>query len=399
MKNSINILLCFMAFFSLTLVNAQESENTDNKYVFNHGPYLQGTTDTGTYVYFTTSSKGFSYVELRKQGSENVQKYCAYNDGLIEAYNTMNTIEITGLTPNTSYEYRLVSKEITKFQPYTLAYGDSIASGWYHFKTVDNRAKKSAFVVVNDMHDNSEKYKKLLSHVPLKDADAVFLNGDIMTYFYKPEQPFTSFIDVSVDEFATEKPFIITRGNHETRGPLARRLKEYVLRPDGKYYGLYMYGETAVLVLDSGEDKYDHHREYYGITAFDQYREEQAEWLKKVVLTDEFVNARKRIVIIHIPPFGGHPVNVDTTKPPRPGAHSLSEVNRLFMPVLNNSNIDIMFSGHTHRHALIETGEYDNTFPIVINDNKSILWVESTPRKIHVKIFNEEGEMMLNRSF
>lgn len=36
------------------------------------------------------------------------------------------------------------------------------------------------------------------------------------------EHPFTSFIDASVDLFASSVPFELVRGNHETRGDMAR---------------------------------------------------------------------------------------------------------------------------------------------------------------------------------
>jgi 3',5'-cyclic AMP phosphodiesterase CpdA len=219
------------------------------------------------------------------------------------------------------------------------------------------------------------------------------MNGDMVNSFYKPDQLFTSFIDVSVEKFATEKPFAMVRGNHETRGPLARQLKNFILRPNGTIYGLYMLGTTAVLMLDSGEDKYDHHREYYGATAFDRYREEQAVWLKAIVQTEAFRNAERRIVIVHIPPFYSR----QELDPARPGSHSLNEVNRLFMPVLNSADVDLMLCGHTHRHSFLDIKEGENNFPILVNDNDSIIRVESSSGEIKVEVINEAGEETFNR--
>lgn len=383
------IFVSFILFIPL-LLSAQDSI----QYKFTHGPYLQGTTANGTYVYFTTSGMGLSNIEVRKQNSADITKHYAYNDGLIEI-DTISKIHITGLEPNTLYEYRMISKEVARFAPYSIKYGDSITSGWYKFKTFDPYAKNVSFAVVNDIHDKSDKYRKLLSYVPLDKADLVFMNGDMVNSFYKPDQLFTSFIDVSVEKFATEKPFAMVRGNHETRGPLARQLKNFILRPNGTIYGLYMLGETAVLMLDSGEDKYDHHHEYYGATAFDRYREKQTVWLKEIVQTEAFRNAKRRIVIVHIPPF----YNRQKLDPARPGSHSLNEVNRLFMPVLNNAKIDLMLCGHTHRHSFLDIKEGENNFPILVNDNNSIIWVESSSDKVGVKVINEAGEETFNRVF
>lgn len=384
------ILICPIVLFLSLFLSAQDSI----QYKFTHGPYLQGTNATSTYIYFTTSAKGLSHIEIRKENSNETHKHYAYTDGLIEI-DTISKIKITGLQPNTFYEYRMISKEVARFAPYHIKYGDSITSDWYRFKTFDPQAKKASFVIVNDIHDKSEKYKQLLSYVPLDKADMVFMNGDMVNSFCETDQLFTSFIDVSVEKFATEKPFAMVRGNHETRGPLARALKDYVLRPNGTFYGLYMLGETAILMLDSGEDKFDHHNEYYGATAFDRYREEQAIWLKEIVQTAEFRNAKRRIVIMHIPPFSSS----ENPNPARPGSHSLNEVNRLFMPTLNDVNIDFMFCGHTHRHAFLNIEKGRNNFPFLINDNNSIIWVESSQEAIKVKVINEAGEETFNRVF
>lgn len=385
-KLSISLII----FFFYLSLSAQDNA----QYRFTHGPYLQGTTANGTYIYFTTSNLGLSHIEIRKENREDIQKYYEYNDGLIEI-DTISKIKITGLQPNTVYEYRLISKEVPDFGSYYIKYGDSIASDWYKFKTFDPYAKKASFAIVNDMHDTPDKYSKLLSYIPLDKADMIFLNGDMINSFYKKDQLFTSFIDVSVEKFATEKPFALVRGNHETRGPLARQLKNFVLRPNGTLYSLYMLGKTAVLMLDAGEDKYDHHNEYYGATAFDRYREEQAVWLKEAVKTKEFTDAKRRIVIIHIPPFRNREVH----DPVRPGNHSLNEIKRLFMPILNNADVDVMFCGHIHRHSFLDVKKGENNFPILINDNKSIIWVESTAMDVKVTVTNESGEETFNRTF
>lgn len=380
------LILTFILSFS-SFLTAQDSIS----HSFDHGPYLQRTGQNENYIYFTTSNEGLSWIEVRKANGNEIQKHYSATGGLI-ATGKINKIKIPGLEVNSDYEYRMISKEIVKFAPYYIQYGDSITSGWYRFTTANPNTPKATFAVVNDIHDKADKYSQLLSNVPLDRADMVFMNGDMVNSFYKPDQLFTSFIDVSVEKFATKKPFVLARGNHETRGPLARQLHNFILRPNSNFYDLYMLGETAVLILDSGEDKYDHHREYHGATAFDNYREEQAVWLKEIVKNKQFRKAKRRIVIVHIPPFYNR-----EKLPERPGSHSLNEINRLFMPILNNAKVDIMFCGHTHQHAYLETMKGQNNFPILINDNNSIVWVESTAQELKVKVISENGEETFNR--
>lgn len=384
------IALAAVLLFAAVAARAQQP------YTFDHGPYLQGLTDTSIKVYFTTSEQGFSKVELRRTGSDAISEYAPVDDGLIEAYNTANAIGIEGLLPATAYQYRLVSTQITDFQPYDIKFGEHITSPWYDFRTLDPDAEQCSFVALSDIHDDAQKYQRLLSYMPLEETDAVFLAGDMMSYFDKPEQPYTSFIDISVDMFAKEKPFVVVRGNHETRGNLARTYGQYVYRPAGHYYGLYTMGKTVVVMLDAGEDKPDTSPVYGGLGAFDRYREQQAEWLGQAVKSREFRQAERRIVIVHIPPYipgksgPAEPVEWD---------HGAQMVDEVFMPILNEEKIDLMICGHNHRQSLVEVEKGVNNFPIVINDDRSASFVTSSPEGVRVKTVDLEGETTLDRIF
>lgn len=382
-------IISFVAFVCCFQLTAQDG------YRFDHGPYLQGLTSGEVYIYFTTSSEGFSRVELRKKGENGVRTFVTVDDGLVEAYNTKNAVRLDRLKPASEYEYRLLSKEMVEFRPYKVTYGEEIASPWFSFTTPDPSAKNCSFIAMSDIHADTAKYRKLLSLMPVASAESVFLIGDIISYFDVPDRPYTGFIDVSVDEFATEKPFVIVRGNHETRGKLARTYGDYVHRSGGHYYGTYMLGDTFIVMLDSGEDKADRHYVYAGITDFDSYRREQAEWLKGVVKTKEFRKAARRIVMVHIPPLlksveWGDKGDV---------AHGPREVDELFMPILNNAKIDLMICGHTHREFLVETNKGVNNFPIVVNDNRSASAVKCSSDGVHVRTVNTDGEVTLDRIF
>ncbi|MDH8702633.1 putative phosphodiesterase [Dysgonomonadaceae bacterium PH5-43] len=371
---------------------AQE-QSVDTVYRFNHGPYLQGLTNNDVYVYFTTSTKGFSWVDLRVKGKEDYSRCVTVDDGLIEANNTKNAIKLKNLEPNTQYEYRIVSVPIKQFRLSQNIYGDTIRSDWYTFKTLNPNAISCSFATTSDIHDDAAKYNRLLDYIPFEKTDMVFLLGDILSHFSRVGQPYTSFIDVSVNRFAKNLPFVLVRGNHDTRGSLSRTYPEYIYRPNNHFYGTYKIGDTFIVLLDNGEDKPDTHHDYSGITAFDEYREEQLEWLKGIVASDDYKNASKRIVLAHIPPTA----RGEST---RASAHSSDVLYRTYLPVLNEANVDLMICGHTHRFMLLEP---DNNkaykFPVLVNDNKSISHVEVSDKGIAVKTFNEQGEVTFERVF
>ncbi len=366
------------------------------QHTFNHGPYLQGVTEGEASIYFTTSGRGFSWVEAREKGSSaEARRYVTTRHGLIEAYNTRNAIRLEDLRPGTEYEYRMVSKEMVDFQPYKVTYGDSITSPWYSFRTVDPRAKEYTFAVVSDIHGDAEKYTTLLVHLPMEEVQTVFLNGDTVDYFVEPDQLYPAYIDASVEMFATGKPFVAIRGNHETRGALAREYHNYVYRPNGEYYGLYKVGDTAVVVLDCGEDKPDSHPVYAGLVDFYDYRARQAEWLKGVVESDEFRSAGHRVVMIHIPPIDRAEADEDRYRELDGGTQ---QVYDFFVPVLNGAGVDVMMCGHTHRQMLFEPQE-DRDFPVVVNDNRSASLVRVSSAGVNVRTVDVDGNVTLERVF
>ena len=77
---------------------ATEHDTTSAGYRITHGPYLQALTYDGVTVAFTTSERGFSRVEVRRSDDPSAVRTCVtVNDGLVEAWNTMNAIRIDSL--------------------------------------------------------------------------------------------------------------------------------------------------------------------------------------------------------------------------------------------------------------------------------------------------------------
>ena len=382
-------------------IAAADNRGGSGTYRITHGPYLQGLTADGVTVVFTTSERGFSRVEVRRRGTDGARTCVAVKDGLVAAYDTGNAIRLDSLEAAAEYEYRIVSTRIDSFEPYRITYGESVTTPWYAFRTPDPAARSFSFVAMNDIHDTPELCRRLLEGQPLDSIDMVFYVGDMMNYFERPEQPYESFIDVSVDLFARHKPFAVVRGNHETRGRLARTYDRYIHNtPEGHYYGFYTFGDTAVVMLDCGEDKPDSHEVYAGLAAFDAYRLEQVRWLREVLRSREFRRARHRIVLLHIPP-------VDERMAPQDEAlvsemmewHGNVHWGEILLPLLGRTRIDLMVTAHQHSFHLLPALKGVHDFPIVINDNRSAMTVRCDGAGIHVKVTDMDGTVKLDTTF
>ncbi|QNL50639.1 fibronectin type III domain-containing protein [Olivibacter sp. SDN3] len=81
-------------------------------------PYLQALGPNSVDVVFITAKDAYSWVEYGE--GELSEKAQEEQDGMVEAYLRINRIRLKNLKAATTYKYRVVSKEITSFEPYEL---------------------------------------------------------------------------------------------------------------------------------------------------------------------------------------------------------------------------------------------------------------------------------------
>ena len=375
------IVFCFLGLLAVLYTASAQS------YTFNHGPYLQELSEHAVTFVFTTSDKGFSWVEVKPDGGEAERHYTVRN-GLRDAYNTFNVIRVENLRPDTRYQYRLCSKQIADFQPYKVTFGDSIVSPWRRFSTPEPKATACSFIALSDMHQQPDKLGRLLNQAGVGSADMIFYVGDMMNYYDNEETPFRSFIDKSVELFASEKPFVLVRGNHETRGNMAREYARYVPKSSGKYYGAYRVGDIMFIVFDCGEDKPDDFWVYAGLTDFDGYRTEQAAWFGELIRSKAYKSAKWRIVMNHFPPLS----HMESDNPER---HGIQDITDKFLPLYNQAKIDLMISGHTHAYEFMSPDKYDRlTFPVIVNSTESVARIDIDGRTLKAKVTDTGGNTL-----
>lgn len=372
-------LIFYLFLFISGNIIAQNRENIQ----ITHGPYLCDMSNDGVSIVWTTNKPALSWIELAPEdeshfyGKERT-KYFDTVSGRKRANDTVHHVRINNLRPGTTYRYRVFSQEVTSWISNNwVTYGQIASSAVYRreplkFTTFNPNADEINFIVFNDIHGRADFMKELLDDVDFSKIDFVVLNGDMSNTVESQEQIFMDYIDTCVSLFASETPIVFSRGNHETRGVYADRLIEYFPTRSGNYYNTFNIADACFLILDCGEDKPDSDIEYGGIADFDRYREIQAEWLEEFTQSNDFIHSSTRIVILHIPPTLGD-------------WHGNYHLEQTVVPILNRSDIDIMFSGHTHRHSYNEKNERTQ-FPILVNDNNSYLKCNVRNNKLSVEV-------------
>jgi len=376
------------ALAASTLPLSAFAENTksdfvsvDDSHAFLTKPYLQAPGINSMTIMWLTNLKCLNWIEFGE--TEKLDKKAQQSQyGMLNTNSKINCVSLHDLKPKTKYFYKVFSKQIVKFEPYKMTYGETISSETYSFTTLDPDAEKVSWLVLNDIHDRPNSFGELIQLNKDKPYDFVFLNGDMFDYQIDEKQVVNHLLN-PLSLFSTEKPFLYVRGNHETRGEFSRNLFDYYYNYDNREYYSFQMGPVFALVLDTGEDKEDSHPVYGGANDYDKYREEQAVWLEKEMKTKAFKNAPFRVVMMHIPHFHSD------------DAHGTMDCRRLFHPLFEKYKIDLFIAGHTHRYGLYEPNQ-DHSYHFAIGGGpakgtRTLTRIEATSKKMNLTMFKDDG--------
>ena len=354
------------------------------------GPYLQKMSTDEVTVVWTTDAPAMSWVEIAPDDgshfyAEERPRFYQKKWGKKEI-GTEHAVRISGLGKGTTYRYRIYSKEVVTNKNVQILFGEVAANDIlrnqpFRFTTLNEEKPTVRFTMVNDIHANDSLFRDLTRNAVKENFDFVVFNGDMLSDMRSEDQMFDGFLNSASKLFATQIPFYYVRGNHELRGTFSHEFMKYFPSLSGMPYYTFRQGPAFFIVLDGGEDKTDKDIRYYGMADFDEYRREEAEWLKTVVESEAFKQAPYKIVLIHMPPAYNEK-----------GWHGVNQLRQYFVPILNEAGIDLMLSGHEHRLSTLEPAQSGFKFPVLINSNKYRVNVEIDGNKMSADVVDREGK-------
>lgn len=390
------ILVLFVSAFNAVLAQNDTEQSQQEPEVFpsakvSCGPWLQAVDSDEFTVVWATDIDAVVWVEVAPDDGSHFYhkerpKYYESEYGR-RVIGKIHKVRITGLEKGTTYRYRiyqqaLLLNEGRKRILFGEGFGsDVLKSKPYSVTTLDPDRKNISFSMVNDIHANDSLFRQLTGNVKDSQTDFVIFNGDMLSDVESEKQIFDGYLKSACELFASEVPIFAVRGNHEMRGKYAWEFFEYFPNRNKNAYYTFRDGPAYFICLDSGEDKPDSDIRNLELSVSDQFRAEEVEWLKQIVNTPEFKSAPIKIVVIHMPPKAN-------------GWYGTAEIDRLFMPVLNGTGIDLMLCGHEHKHLYIDKGNANNDFPILINSN---LWrtdINVSVSGIEAKLVDASGNIM-----
>ena len=364
-----------------------------------------------TIMWQSDSSEADAVIEYRLVGDEHTQTIGATDKAFTDDGSTtyIHEATLTGLTPNTKYEYRV-------------GYGADRRSDWYTLETA-GASVYDVLIYPDSQSGDYSQWEEIVKSSALRNPrTALYISmGDLVDNGEQAYQ-WRTWLN-SIKPLSANVPLATTLGNHEMytldwkmREPYAY-LNYFGVPPNGneifnrRYYS-YDFGDVHYVVLDTmlyesnHEDNHDtHHPDLYDV---------QVQWLRQ----DLAANTKKwTVVLMHRDPFQ-YAFN-------RPGANrdvGFNEEGVLFMPIFDEFNVDLVLSSHLHSYrnrGHVRNFDRDASGPLYIltgiaGDARRPNWKEHpldvyvapdreknnymtmtvTPNKIIVKAFLSDGTQL-----
>ena len=299
-------------------------------------------------ILFLTETTGQAWVEI---GGE---KFCDANNGVLRWNDRVHRVTVPCAALDAVRSYTVCFQAMTDRAPYRPAHGETEART-YSFAPISPDTD-TRICYLSDTHGLYDDAMAVAAKEPF---DLLVLGGDITSHNSTEEDLWLA-LRISGDAAKGELPTVYSRGNHDTRGPMATYLPSLMGTQDGHTYFTFQTADIFGIVLDCGEDKWDDHVEYGGTICFEQFRREETAWLRRLAADGAWKNAKKRIAICHVPFVFDMPEPFGIEK----------ETYREWLALLNEIGVDFLLAGHIHRAMTVYP---DNehllapiTFPTVI---------------------------------
>ena len=270
-------------------------------------------------------------------------------------YTTHKTIA-TGLTPNTTYTYRVGTE------------GYWSATGT--FITAPEKTNEFSFIYMSDSHIESQEYiddANAAVRAALKTApDAKFcaFPGDFVENYCSSEWEWERWFEEAATPMTRKMPIVPTDGNHDvtyginfayhfnTDKTFTEKAEEAIKEPlDATTYS-FMYGDVLFLVF-SMQDYWKGTHSYDNLTSV-YLTNHVGNWFKSQVAAHP--EAKLRVALCHYNIFSGSSHQDDEMGP---------LLRATLLPVIKECEIDMVIQGHDHCYEVMGPVDADTRKPIM----------------------------------
>jgi predicted phosphodiesterase len=267
------------------------------------GPYLQWPTSDGITVMWETDAATTGRVDY---GTSSLSE--AFVETAEAA--TLHKVELTGLTPDTSYVYRVTS--------------DDTVSSVGNFTTAPATNRSFRFAVYGDSRSYPDTHAEVIQSIIDSGPDIVLHTGDIISAgrnyalwsseFFAPAQ-----------EMLLTTPILPVPGNHDYNGTGPLWFFYFFDQPYNTGWFAMTYGNTRFIGLDTDVSCAPGSPQY--------------QWLLGELTSAAYTSATWHVAFFHHPPFTatfGHSDDI--------------AVQSHLVPLFEAYGVDVAFQGHSHAY-------------------------------------------------
>jgi predicted phosphodiesterase len=349
----------------------------DTRPVITEGPYLVATSETAVTIVWLTDTPSHAKVRYGP-GSELSDVAEPQVDGLVPV-GTRHVVHLRGLSPGTTYSYEVVATRVVKLNAYWPDKGLDARSGPHQFTTFDRGSPSVSFSVVTDTHEDRGLIDRLNRAIDWESTEFLVHAGDAFDWIDTEEHLFRAWLRPTSAGLAHTKPLFFCRGNHELRGPFARRLLDYIPTPERRFYYSRDAGPVHLMVLDTAEDKPDNTNVYAELNRTAPYRAEELAWFREHIKTTPRVSeAPFRVILMHQPEWGW-----------------LADGSEAWVETANAAGVDLVIAGHRHRFSHTPPGpDVEHSYHLLVIGKDQVARVDATATELRVVVTDTDGNLV-----
>ncbi|MBO7254311.1 MAG: metallophosphoesterase, partial [Clostridia bacterium] len=268
----------------------------------------------GYAIIWVTSFYGTGWVTYKGANGETVTVSDIRN-GFLRTNDYIHVVKVA----ESEYQYLINgytvhSTEVTGHEFATATFGKT-----YTYSTRLKNTKPSGnndvrALVLTDVHGGFDKngaveyaqraynafgfYNTFFDEKANADPTLVIFNGDLVGYV--DEQRLKLMFEIMGNTTYGQYPIVYCRGNHELRGIDSTRLLDYLPTKTGEFYFDFTYGSLWGVVLDTGEDRQDMHKNNGLLSNYSNYLAKEENWLRTLRKPTD-TTIKYRLGIHHIP--------------------------------------------------------------------------------------------------
>ena len=267
------------------------------------GPWPQFPSHNEMSIAFTSTRPTAAGVAYRVKGAADWMEVDDCIGGQLNRDKAVHVVRLKNLLPNTVYEYQALLYNEDHSEEGLAPIGPI-----QEFTTAPTDDSDYSFVATGDLQYPKEVVTDFFQQMFGREKKAdffVYLGDAVWNSNFEKEY----IQDLLLPAFRAGAPatFVPVRGNHERYGRDSASYFKYFTSPapGREGYGIFRWGNTCFLRLDFCDDKgtvpAPSTRAFHRI---EPYLDEEEEWLKQIVQTSAFKDAKYRVVLAHGLPAG-----------------------------------------------------------------------------------------------